>query len=67
MRRHTDDMWRKSSFSGPNSNCVEAARDLTGMRDSKQGGSPVLRVPRAAFAAMISVVRDGNDLGRGLR
>jgi Domain of unknown function (DUF397) len=61
MRQHTDDSWRKSSFSGPDSNCVEAARTLTAVRDSKQDDGPVLCVSRAAFAAMVSAVRDGDD------
>jgi hypothetical protein len=61
MRQHTDDSWRKSSFSGPNSNCVEVTKALTAVRDSKQGDGPVLHVSRAAFAAMISAVHDGGD------
>lgn len=61
MRQHAHDNWRKSSFSGPDSNCVEVVRALTAVRDSKQGDGPVLHVSRAAFTAMISAVHDGGD------
>ena len=37
--------WRKSSYSGSNGNCVEVARNLTGIvaiRDSKNTDGPIL-------------------------
>lgn len=44
--------WRKSSFSGANSDCVELARTphATIVRDSKNPGGPVLVFPLPAFA-----------------
>ena len=36
--------WRKSSFSGSNTNCVEVAStsDVVGVRDSKNPSAPIL-------------------------
>lgn len=58
----TPGKWRKSSRSAGNSgNCVEARLNETGpeVRDSKMGdGSPILRVSREEFAALLdSVIR----------
>lgn len=43
-------VWRKSSFSGSDANCVEVAWVPEGVlyRDSKDPDGPVLRVQRAA-------------------
>lgn len=43
--------WRKSSFSGSGANCVEAAyaRDLTGVRDSKNPEHGALVFERASW------------------
>ncbi|WP_110080712.1 DUF397 domain-containing protein [Actinokineospora spheciospongiae] len=37
-------MWRKSSRSENNANCVEVRYALDGVRDSKNSGGPSLRV-----------------------
>ena len=38
------DGWRKSSFSDQGNGCVEVARTLGAVRDSKNPDGPVLRV-----------------------
>lgn len=47
--------WRKSSYSGPYSNCVEVAptQGATGVRDSKNPNSGELRVSRTAWRAFL--------------
>lgn len=54
---------RKSSFSAPNSDCVELADlgdDARGLSDSKLGDdSPVLHLSRGALAAFIRGAKDG--------
>lgn len=52
--------WRKSSRSGSQGNCVEARLNDLGpeVRDSKLGdASPILRVSRADFIALLSSVK----------
>lgn len=50
--------WRKSSYSGPQSDCVELASTLDRIRDSKN--EVVLPVNRRAVAALISAVKDNH-------
>lgn len=47
--------WRKSSYSGTDSNCVEVAPTpgATDVRDSKNPDSGELHVPRAAWRAFV--------------
>lgn len=35
-------LWRKSSRSGTQTNCVEVRHDLAALRDSKHAGGPAL-------------------------
>jgi len=53
--------WRKSSFSGYNTNCVEVGHsgDTVGVRDTKnrQGGILIFRT--AAWSVFIGGVRNG--------
>lgn len=50
--------WRKSSHSGPESNCIEAAPlpSATAVRDSKNAGGGELHVPRTAWRAFIQEI-----------
>jgi hypothetical protein len=50
--------WRKSSYSGSQTNCVEVARfpGVAGVRDSKARHSGELRVSRAAWSAFLAGV-----------
>jgi len=49
-------MWRKSSRSGPNGNCVEIRNDLAAVRDSKHLGS-ALPLDRAALGRLVDFAR----------
>ncbi|WP_329582752.1 DUF397 domain-containing protein [Kitasatospora sp. NBC_01250] len=55
--------WRKSSYSGANSNnCVEVADGFPGVlpvRDSKDPSGPALVFPAASFAAFVAGVKRG--------
>jgi hypothetical protein len=48
--------WRKSSFSGANSDCVEVAHSsaVVGIRDSKSPTSGTLTIPRTTWAAFLA-------------
>jgi len=49
-------VWRKSSRSTSESNCVEVAwspESVTAVRDSKNTAGPVLTVPVSAWAAFL--------------
>ncbi|GHF60446.1 hypothetical protein GCM10010218_47350 [Streptomyces mashuensis] len=55
--------WRKSSYSGLQSNCVEVAHtasDSVPIRDSKHPGGPIILVPRPAWAVFLAHVRAGS-------
>ena len=53
--------WRKSSYSGQSSNCVEVAGDLpgaVGVRDSKDPDGPALVVTPGAWRAFTARVKN---------
>jgi YD repeat-containing protein len=55
-----DSVWRKSSYSFSNGNCVQVALlsgGTVGLRDSQDPDGRVLRFTRDAFAALIRGVR----------
>ena len=54
--------WRKSSYSGANGNCVEAAPTSDGgtaIRDSKDPGGPTLHFTKAEMDAFLKGAKDG--------
>jgi hypothetical protein len=51
------DAWRKSSHSGPDTDCVEIHHDLLSVRDSKNPDGAVLRVDARALVAAAKVTR----------
>jgi len=50
--------WRKSTFSGGNSDCVEVAHTqaVVGIRDTKNPEAGHLVVPRSAWAAFVATI-----------
>ena len=50
--------WRKSTFSGSNSDCVEVAHraDQVGVRDSKNTPGPILVIPPATWITLLRVL-----------
>jgi hypothetical protein len=54
-------IWRKSSHSGTQGNCVQVATNLPGIvaiRDSKDLGKEILTVSRTGWAAFVAGLRD---------
>ncbi len=62
----SEGVWRKSSWSSFNGNCVEVApmgEDRVGVRDTKDGGGgPILVFGRDSWRAFLNHVKH-NDLG----
>ncbi|MFE4974683.1 DUF397 domain-containing protein [Kitasatospora sp. NPDC056651] len=57
-----DLIWRKSSFSGAQSNCVEIATgvtDVVPVRDSKDPGGPALLFAADAWVSFLAGVKSG--------
>jgi hypothetical protein len=56
-------MWRKSTYSGPSTGCVEVARVAAaaiGVRDSKDvTGSPVLRFRQQEWRSFLETLKTG--------
>ena len=48
-------VWRKSSFSGGNGDCVEVGwpEERVAVRDSKNSAGPTIDFPRATWAAFL--------------
>lgn len=60
------DKWRKSSFSGYNTNCVEVSGlsgDTIGVRDSKNPRGGILQFTTGEWDAFVAGVRNG-EFGR---
>ncbi|MEU6152291.1 DUF397 domain-containing protein [Actinosynnema sp. NPDC047251] len=59
MPELTSRTWRKSSFSGGNSDCVEVSLAPTGVgvRDSKNPQAGRLTVPRATWRIFLAALR----------
>ena len=59
----THPQWRKSSFSGPDTNCVEladAGNEIL-VRDTKDNGTgPVLHISRSEMAALVAAIKAGH-------
>lgn len=51
--------WKKSTYSGSQSNCVEVAHTKTAIRDSKHTAGPALVMTSSAIKAFLDSVRTG--------
>ncbi|WP_435246428.1 DUF397 domain-containing protein [Streptomyces sp. NRRL F-5630] len=53
-------VWRTSSYSGPNNECVAIAltHGVVGVRDSKEAQGPTLVLSGASWTAALDAVRD---------
>jgi hypothetical protein len=54
----TDAVWRRSSYSGTNGNCVEFHPNLNAVRDSKSPDA-VLKAGRDVIDRLITAVKEG--------
>jgi Domain of unknown function (DUF397) len=55
-------VWRKSSYSGTQGNCVQVAtnlRRIVAVRDSKHPDGALLAVSRTAWAAFVADIQSG--------
>ena len=57
----TEAVWKKSSRSGGNGNCVEVAvlPSMVAVRDSKNPNGPALTFTRDGWATFVEGVKDG--------
>ncbi|MEV7023449.1 DUF397 domain-containing protein [Kitasatospora sp. NPDC093558] len=57
-------VWRKSTFSGDQGNCIEVADGFAGIvpvRDSKDPSGPALLFPASAWSAFVTAIKS-NEL-----
>jgi hypothetical protein len=51
--------WKKSSRSGPNTNCVQLSATLTAVRDSKNPTGPIMTVAPSRLTAFLEATKAG--------
>ncbi|MEV7009915.1 DUF397 domain-containing protein [Streptosporangium sp. NPDC051022] len=58
----TNAVWRRSSHSGGNGNCVEVATvgDAVALRDSKDPDGPKLTFSRAVWSDFVATLKNGS-------
>ncbi|MEV7162991.1 DUF397 domain-containing protein [Streptomyces microflavus] len=61
-RNDAKSVWRKSSYSSENGDCVELAElgDVVGVRDSKDHQGPVVSVNRRTMATFVAALTSGH-------